>query len=129
MGRHAGQGKGDAGTVGLFPVGDGKPEDTARALGDPQGIAGRVNPASTLENDYGAARNRHSKRARYCRAARHRLFSGRASRGLPIMTFIELGISPPLRAALARQHIAEPTPIQNLAIPIIPEGRDVCAHS
>lgn len=51
MGRHAGQGKGDAGTLGLFPGGDGKPEDTARALGDPQGVAGRVNPASAGEKD------------------------------------------------------------------------------
>lgn len=45
------------------------------------------------------------------------------------MTFIELGICPPLLAALAKQHIAEPTPIQNLAIPIISERRDVCVHS
>lgn len=45
------------------------------------------------------------------------------------MTFSELGISAPLLAALAKQHIAEPTPIQNLAIPLITEGKDAYVYS
>ena len=45
------------------------------------------------------------------------------------MTFSELGITPALVAALAKQTISEPTPIQRLAIPVIAEGKDAYVHS
>ncbi|MHA3770241.1 DEAD/DEAH box helicase [Verrucomicrobiota bacterium sgz303538] len=45
------------------------------------------------------------------------------------MTFSELGIDPALVAALAKQHISEPTPIQELAIPAIAAGQDVYLHA
>jgi superfamily II DNA/RNA helicase len=45
------------------------------------------------------------------------------------MTFSELGISAPLTAALAKQAITTPTPIQILSIPAISEGKDVYVHS
>ena len=45
------------------------------------------------------------------------------------MTFSELGITPPIVAALAKQKISEPTAIQRLAIPVIAEGKDVYVHS
>ncbi len=40
------------------------------------------------------------------------------------MTFAELGVPPALVAALAKQHIVEPTAIQVAAIPVLLEGRD-----
>ena len=45
------------------------------------------------------------------------------------MTFSELGTTPPLIAALAKQHITEPTPIQCLAIPAVADGKDVYIHA
>ncbi len=45
------------------------------------------------------------------------------------MTFSDLGITAPLIAALAKQKISEPTPIQQLAIPVIAEGKDVYLHA
>ena len=45
------------------------------------------------------------------------------------MTFSDLGTTPPLIAALAKQHITEPTPIQRLAIPAVAEGKDVYIHA
>lgn len=45
------------------------------------------------------------------------------------MSFNELGISEALIAALQKQKISEPTPIQRLAIPAIAEGRDVLITS
>ncbi len=45
------------------------------------------------------------------------------------MTFSELGITAPLIAALSKQKIVEPTPIQALAIPVIAEGKDAYVHS
>ncbi|NOT35337.1 MAG: DEAD/DEAH box helicase [Candidatus Eisenbacteria bacterium] len=40
------------------------------------------------------------------------------------MTFPELGLPPELVAALARQHITEPTPIQVAALPVLMAGKD-----
>jgi len=45
------------------------------------------------------------------------------------MTFSELGITAPLVAALEKQKISEPTPIQCVAIPAIAEGKDVYIHA
>jgi ATP-dependent RNA helicase DeaD len=45
------------------------------------------------------------------------------------MSFTELGISPALIAALARQQITDPTPIQNAALPPLLEGKDAYLHA
>jgi ATP-dependent RNA helicase RhlE len=42
-----------------------------------------------------------------------------------ISGFIELGLSPPVLAAIADAGYSTPTPIQNQAIPLIVQGRDV----
>jgi superfamily II DNA/RNA helicase len=44
-------------------------------------------------------------------------------------TFSELGVSAPLLRALEKQHIAVPTAIQELAMPVVAEGRQVYLHS
>ncbi len=49
--------------------------------------------------------------------------------GATKMTFSELGITAPLVAALAKQHISEPTAIQTLSIPVIAEGKDAYVHA
>ncbi len=41
-----------------------------------------------------------------------------------VITFAELGVATDLVAALAKQGITEPTPIQQLALPVLFEGRD-----
>ena len=40
------------------------------------------------------------------------------------MTFSEIGVKPDLIAALAKQKITEPTPIQTVAYPVLLEGKD-----
>jgi superfamily II DNA/RNA helicase len=45
------------------------------------------------------------------------------------MTFNELGISPALVLALARQEITDPTAVQSVAIPEILAGKDAYVHS
>jgi superfamily II DNA/RNA helicase len=40
------------------------------------------------------------------------------------MTFTEIGVNPELVAALAKQKIAEPTPIQTVAYPVLMQGKD-----
>ena len=45
------------------------------------------------------------------------------------MTFKELGISPALVLALARQEITDPTAVQTVAIPEILAGKDAYVHS
>jgi len=40
------------------------------------------------------------------------------------MSFSEIGVKPDLIAALAKQKIAEPTPVQTAAYPLLLEGRD-----
>jgi len=40
------------------------------------------------------------------------------------MTFSEIGVKPELIAALAKQKITEPTPIQTIAYPVLLEGKD-----
>jgi len=45
------------------------------------------------------------------------------------MTFAELGIPPPLVAALAKQDIVEPTAIQVAALPVLLAGQDAYLHS
>jgi len=40
------------------------------------------------------------------------------------MTFADLQVQPTLIAALAKQHITEPTPIQSVALPVLLEGKD-----
>lgn len=45
------------------------------------------------------------------------------------MTFSELGMTPPLVAALAKQQISEPTPIQVIAIPEVAAGKDAYLHA
>jgi ATP-dependent RNA helicase DeaD len=45
------------------------------------------------------------------------------------MTFAELGVSPALITALAKQHISEPTPIQCAALPVLLAGKDAYLHA
>jgi ATP-dependent RNA helicase DeaD len=45
------------------------------------------------------------------------------------MTFTDLQLPPELIAALARQQIAEPTPIQAAALPVLLEGKDAYLHA
>ena len=45
------------------------------------------------------------------------------------MTFIDLQLRPELIAALTRQQITEPTPIQSLALPVLLAGRDAYLHA
>ncbi len=45
------------------------------------------------------------------------------------MTFTDLLLPPDLIAALAKQHIADPTPIQVAAIPVLAAGRDAYLHA
>ncbi len=45
------------------------------------------------------------------------------------MTFAELGVSPALVTALAKQHISEPTPIQCAALPVLMAGKDAYLHA
>ncbi len=45
------------------------------------------------------------------------------------MTFADLHLPPGLIAALARQQISEPTPIQTAALPILMEGKDAYLHA
>jgi len=40
------------------------------------------------------------------------------------MTFSDIGVKPDLSAALAKQKITEPTPIQTVAYPVLLEGKD-----
>jgi superfamily II DNA/RNA helicase len=40
------------------------------------------------------------------------------------MTFSDIGVNPELIAALAKQRITEPTPIQTVAYPVLLEGKD-----
>lgn len=49
----------------------------------------------------------------------------RRAKGLPLFDFDMLGLAPTLTAALKRAGIAEPTPIQNQAIPLALDGHDV----
>ena len=43
------------------------------------------------------------------------------------MSFDQLGLSPELLSAVAKQGYTEPTPVQHEAIPLVLEGRDVVA--
>jgi ATP-dependent RNA helicase RhlE len=43
------------------------------------------------------------------------------------MSFDRLGLSPELLRAVAQQGYTEPTPVQQQAIPLVLEGRDVLA--
>jgi superfamily II DNA/RNA helicase len=45
------------------------------------------------------------------------------------MSFADLQMPPELIAALARQRITEPTPIQRAALPVLLEGRDAYLHA
>ena len=45
------------------------------------------------------------------------------------MTFAHLQLQPNLIAALAKQHITEPTPIQSVALPVLLEGKDAYLHA
>lgn len=45
------------------------------------------------------------------------------------MTFTDLQLPPELIAALAKQEITEPTPIQVAALPVLLEGKDVYLHA
>lgn len=45
------------------------------------------------------------------------------------MTFTELQLAPALIAALAKQQISHPTPIQNAALPVLSAGRDAYLHA
>lgn len=45
------------------------------------------------------------------------------------MTFTDLQLPPDLIAALARQQITEPTPIQAVALPILLDGKDAYLHA
>lgn len=45
------------------------------------------------------------------------------------MTFTDLQLPPELIAALAKQQITEPTPIQVAALPVLLEGKDVYLHA
>ncbi|HEY6643260.1 DEAD/DEAH box helicase [Povalibacter sp.] len=45
------------------------------------------------------------------------------------MTFADLQVPPALIAALARQQIADPTPIQSAALPILTAGKDAYLHA
>src|SRR5688500_15602633 len=45
------------------------------------------------------------------------------------MTFADLHLPPALIAALTRQQISEPTPIQSAALPILMEGKDAYLHA
>ena len=42
------------------------------------------------------------------------------------MEFTDLGLSEPILKALAAKKYANPTPIQQKAIPVLLEGRDLC---
>lgn len=45
------------------------------------------------------------------------------------MTFTELQLAPELTAALAKQQISDPTPIQSAALPVLLAGRDAYLHA
>jgi len=45
------------------------------------------------------------------------------------MSFTDLNMPPELVAALARQQITEPTPIQSAALPVLAEGKDAYLHA
>lgn len=45
------------------------------------------------------------------------------------MTFTELLLPPDLIAALAKQQISEPTPIQSVALPVLMAGKDAYLHA
>ena len=45
------------------------------------------------------------------------------------MTFTELQLAPELIAALEKQQISEPTPIQSAALPVLLAGRDAYLHA
>jgi superfamily II DNA/RNA helicase len=45
------------------------------------------------------------------------------------MTFADLHVQPDLIAALAKQHITEPTPIQSVALPVLLDGKDAYLHA
>ena len=45
------------------------------------------------------------------------------------MSFTDLKMPPELVAALARQQITEPTPIQSAALPVLAEGKDAYLHA
>jgi superfamily II DNA/RNA helicase len=45
------------------------------------------------------------------------------------MTFTDLQLSPDLVAALAKQQISEPTPIQSAALPVLLAGKDAYLHA
>jgi superfamily II DNA/RNA helicase len=45
------------------------------------------------------------------------------------MTFADLQVQPNLIAALAKQHITEPTPIQSVALPVLLDGKDAYLHA
>jgi superfamily II DNA/RNA helicase len=45
------------------------------------------------------------------------------------MTFADLHVQPNLIAALAKQHITEPTPIQSVALPVLLDGKDAYLHA
>src|SRR3954463_5103868 len=45
------------------------------------------------------------------------------------MSFTDLGLPPELIAALAKQQIAEPTPIQTAALPVLLAGEDAYLHA
>jgi superfamily II DNA/RNA helicase len=45
------------------------------------------------------------------------------------MTFSDLSLHPDLVAALAKQHITDPTPIQRAALPVLATGQDAYLHA
>jgi superfamily II DNA/RNA helicase len=45
------------------------------------------------------------------------------------MTFTELQLAPELIAALEKQQITQPTPIQIAALPVLSAGRDAYLHA
>ena len=68
--------------------------------------------------------------------ARHRAtlpgdirFVGHDDEHLSIMTFNELQLAPELIAALEKQQISRPTPIQSAALPVLLTGRDAYLHA
>jgi len=58
-----------------------------------------------------------------------RVFQQRVYKGIYLMTFTSLGIIPELEQALAHENITEPTPIQEKAIPVFLEGKDMYISS
>ncbi len=62
---------------------------------------------------------RHGRRLRFHGAAK----------GLPVLSFSSLPLSPATLAALQRMNISEPTPIQEQSLPLLLQGRDLVGQA